>query len=159
MTAKSVLFARFLQRKWRIGNAGLLLLLVGCGSNASNRSPARAAPAPNDWSSTYRGSGSLTVHVQNGSAQPIFVKVRRRGDGGTAAQVDVASNATETVQVEGGSYAILLKMVSGGRARFFKGRDLDIPLNAHGEATLMVGVALGALGEGLQEVSAAEFGQ
>jgi len=156
MTFKSIHSARFLQCNWRIANAGLLLLLVGCGSGASNNS---APPAPNDWSSTYRGSGSLTVHVQNGSAQPVFVKVKRRNDGGTAAQVDVAANATETVQVEGGSYAILLKMVAGGRARFFKGRNLDIPPNARGEATLMVGAAMGSLGEGLQEVSAAEFGQ
>lgn len=160
MTPKLVPFARHLRRTRCVACAGLLLVLSGCGSGRANSSaPSSVPPAANDWSSTYRGSGGLTVHVQNGSAQPIFVKVRRRDDSSTAAQVDVASNATETVQVDSGGYVILLKTVVDGRARFFKGRDLDIPSNARGEATLTVGVSPSVMGEGLQEVSAAEFRQ
>jgi len=136
--------------------SNLLLLPVDVERGLSTTPPvAGAPPSASDWTSEYPGQGSLTVTVRNGSAIPVFVRVRDNQRGATAAQVSVGSNAETSVYLGSGEFDVLMRAQMDGRTRFFRGQPISVPPGATGQAVLSVGLTGG--GDALHEIDAAEF--
>jgi len=149
----------------------LAVVLAACGGSTLEqvqRSPDAPAPVerpspaleagpppPSDWTTEYRGAGSLTVTVRNASETAVFVRIRDDQSQTTAAQVSVPPSAETSLYLGGGNFDVLMRASIGGSNRYFKGDPIAVPAGMVGNAVLSVGI--GGAGDALHEIDAAEF--
>ena len=79
----------------------------------------------NDWSTKYRGSGSVETRVRNQSQEPITVRIEDYY-GTTVAQVPLEPDGRETIYLPTGNVRAVVHVVRNGVAMYGATKNYNV---------------------------------